>query len=150
MDSHTHKLVATWPLAGCEGPTGLAFDAKNHLLLSACDGSDDGDRQPFGQDGHQAFPLGDCVDGNGFDPATGLAFASSGTGVLTIAHEDAPDRFAVVQTVKTQTSGRTMWLDPTTHRTVYVPVASTAPTGPNGRAQIAAGTMKVLVLGMEP
>ena len=26
------------------------------------------------------------VDGNGFDAATGLAFASSGTGVLTVAH----------------------------------------------------------------
>jgi hypothetical protein len=41
-----------------------------------------------------------------------------------------------------------MWLDPTTHR-VYVPVASTS-AGANGRAQITPGTMKVLVLGMEP
>jgi hypothetical protein len=52
------------------------------------------------------------VDGNGFDAATGLAFASSGTGVLTIAHQDAPDKFTVVQTAKTQPSGWTMWLDP--------------------------------------
>jgi len=145
VDSRTHTLVATWPLAGCEGPTGLAFDAKNHLLLSACDGrmmvTDSRSGKTL-----TSFPIGDRVDGNGFDPATGLAFASSGTGVLTIAHEDAPNKFTVVQTVKTQPSGRTMWLDPTTHR-IYVPVATTAPTGPNGRAQIAAGTMKVLVLG---
>ena len=145
VDSRTHTLVATWPLAGCEGPTGLAFDAKNHLLLSACDGrmmvTDSRSGKTL-----TSFPIGDRVDGNGFDPATGLAFASSGTGVLTIAHEDAPNKFTVVQTVKTQPSGRTMWLDPTTHR-IYVPVATTAPTGQNGRAQIAAGTMKVLVLG---
>ena len=145
VDTRAHTLVATWPLEGCEGPTGLAFDAKNHLLLSACDGkmaitdSHSGKRLT-------SFPIGNRVDGNGFDAATGLAFASSGTGVLTIAHEDAPDKFTVVQTVKTQASGRTMWLDPTTHR-VYVPVASTTPAGPNGRAQIVTGTMKVLVLG---
>ncbi len=145
VDTGTHTLVATWPLTGCEGPTGLAFDAKNHLLLSACDGRMMVTDSRSGKT-VTSFPIGDRVDGNGFDPATGLAFASSGTGVLTIAHEDAPNKFTVVQTVKTQPSGRTMWLDPRTHQ-VYVPVASTAPTGPNGRVQIAAGTMKVLVLG---
>ncbi len=39
VDTIRHTLVATWPIAGCEGPTGMAFDAKNHLLLSACDGT---------------------------------------------------------------------------------------------------------------
>ncbi len=93
-----------------------------------------------------SFPIADGVDGNGFDPATGLAFASSGTGVLTIAHEDAPNKFTVVQTLKTQPSGRTMWLDAVTHN-VYVPVAMTT-TGPNGRAQITPNTMKILVFGL--
>jgi len=144
VDSRTHSLVATWPLAGCEGPTGLAFDAKNHLLLSACDGRMAVIDSRSGK-AVTDFPIGTRVDGNGFDPATGLAFASSATGVLTIAHEDAPNKFTVVQTVKTQPSGRTMWLDPVTHR-VYVPAAATT-NGPNGRAQITPGTMKILVLG---
>jgi DNA-binding beta-propeller fold protein YncE len=144
VDSRAHKLVKTWPLTGCDGPTGLAFDARNHRLLSACDGRMIVTDSRSGK-AVTEFPIGTRVDGNGFDPATGLAFASSGTGELTIAHEDTPDRFTVVQTVKTQPSGRTMWLDPATHR-VYVPVANTQ-TGANGRAQIAAGTMKVLVLG---
>ena len=65
--------------------------------------------------------------------------------MLTIAHEDAPDRFTVVQTAQTQSSGRTMWLDVTTHR-VYVPAATVTPV-PNGRPQVTPGTMKVLVLG---
>jgi len=147
VDTETHALVATWPLAGCDGPTGLAFDAKNHLLLSACDGRMMVTDSRSGK-AVTSFPIGNRVDGNGFDPATGLAFASSGTGVLTIAHEDAPGTFSVVQTVQTQPSGRTMWLDPTTHR-VYVPVAAITPGGPNGRAQIVAGSMKVLVLGTE-
>jgi len=142
VDTVTHALVATWPI-GCEGPTGLAFDAKNHVLLSACDGkmalTDSRSGKPVG-----SFPIAAGVDGNGFDPDTRLAFASSGTGVLTIAHEDAPGRFTVVQTVPTQPSGRTMWLDPATHL-VYVPVG-TATVAANGRRQITPGTMKVLVL----
>jgi DNA-binding beta-propeller fold protein YncE len=147
VDTLKHSLVATWPLDQCEGPTGLAFDARNHLLLSACDGKMAVTDSRTGK-AVTSFPIAGRVDGNGFDAATGLAFASSGTGVLTVAHEDAPNTFTVVQTAKTQPSGRTMWLDPATHR-VYVPVAATAP-GPNGRAQITAGTMKILVLGMEP
>jgi len=147
VDTLKHALVTTWPLDGCEGPTGLAFDAKNHLLLSACDGKMAVIDSRSGK-AVTSFPIAERVDGNGFDAATGLAFASSGTGVLTVAHEDAPNKFTVVQTAKTQPSGRTMWLDPATHR-VYVPVAMTTP-GPNGRAQLTPGTMKILVLGMEP
>jgi hypothetical protein len=93
-----------------------------------------------------SFPIADDVDGNGFDPATGFAFASSRTGVLTIAHEDAPSKFTVVQTLKTQRSGRTMALDRVSHN-VYVPVAVTT-AGPNGRQQITPNTMKVLVFGL--
>jgi hypothetical protein len=147
VNTEDHTLVATWPLTGCEGPTGLAFDSAHHLLLSACDGKMVVTDSASGK-AVTSFPIADRVDGNGFDEATGLAFASSGTGVVTIAHEDAPDKFTVVQTAKTQTSGRTMWLDPTTHR-VYVPAATTTP-GPNGRPQAVPGTMKVLVLGNEP
>jgi DNA-binding beta-propeller fold protein YncE len=145
VDTLTHTVVATWPLAGCESPTALAFDAKNHLLLSACDGKTGVVDSTTGK-ATTSFPTATGVDGNGFDPQTGLAFASSGTGVLTVAHEDARDKFTVVQTVKTQPSGRTMWLDPGTHR-VYVPVAETT-TGANGRRQITPNTMKVLVLAM--
>ncbi len=93
-----------------------------------------------------SFPIAGGVDGNGFDPATGYAFASSRTGVLTIAHQDAPEKFTVVQTLTTQPSGRTMWLDPVSHN-VYVPVASTT-AGPNGRAQITPNTMKIMVFGL--
>ena len=145
MDTVKHTLVATWPIVGCEGPTGMAFDQKNHLILSACDGKMAVTDSTSGK-AVTSFPIADEVDGNGFDPATGYAFASSRTGVLTIAHEDAPGKFTVVQTLKTQPSGRTMTLDPATHN-VYVPVAMTT-AGPNGRAQITPNTMKVLVFGM--
>src|SRR5262245_28186452 len=128
-----------------QGPTGLAFDAKNHLPLSTSDGKMAVTGSRSGK-AVTSFPIPDRVDSNGFDPATGLAFASSGTGVLTIAHEDAPDSFTVMQTARTQPSGRTMWLDPASH-IVYVPVGSTT-EGVNGRAQVTPNTMKILVLAM--
>ena len=146
VDVARHAVVANWPVAECEGPTGLAFDQAHHRLLAACDKRMVVVDSVSGK-AVTSFPIADRVDGNGFDPATGLAFASSGTGVVTIAHEDAPDRFTVVQTVATQPSGRTMFLDPVTHR-VYVPVASTTPV-PNGRPQVTPGTFKVLVLAPE-
>ena len=99
IDTVKHTMVATWPITGCEGPTGLAFDAKNHLLLSACDEKMAVIDSTSGKT-VTSFPIAGRVDGNGFDPATGLAFASSGTGVLTIAHEDAPNKFTVVQTAR--------------------------------------------------
>src|SRR5258705_7715193 len=145
MDTVKHTLVATWPIAGCEGPTGMAFDQKNHLILSACDGKMAVTDSTSGK-AVTSFPIADEVDGNGFDPATGYAFASSRTGVLTIAHEDAPGKFTVVQTLKTQPSGRTMTLDAATHN-VYVPVATTT-AGPNGGAQITPNTMKGVGVGV--
>jgi hypothetical protein len=55
--------------------TGLAFDAKNHLLLSACDGNVLVTDSRSGK-AVTNFAIGHRVDGNGFDPAAGLAFAS--------------------------------------------------------------------------
>jgi DNA-binding beta-propeller fold protein YncE len=149
VDTVKHAVVARWPLAGCEAPTALAFDAKNHLLLSAC--GDSGTMVVVDSTLGKvttSFPIATGVDGNGFDPATQLAFASSGTGVVTVAHEDARDKFTVVQTVKTQPSGRTMWLEPTTHR-VFVPVG-TVMQDANGRRQVTPETMKILVLSIQP
>lgn len=71
-------------------------------------------------------PIGEGVDANGFDPKTGLAFASCGDGTLTVAHEDSPDSFPVVQTVETRRGARTMALDEKTHR-VYLATARFGP-----------------------
>jgi hypothetical protein len=46
-------------------------------------------------------PIGAGVDGTGFDPASGNAFASGADGTLTVIHEDAPDSYHVVQTLET-------------------------------------------------
>ena len=37
--------------------------------------------------------IGGDPDGNGFDPGTGLIFATSREGLLTVIHEDTPDKY---------------------------------------------------------
>jgi hypothetical protein len=68
-------------------------------------------------------PIGEGVDANAFDPDTQLAFSSNGEGTVTIAHEDAPNKLTVVQTLKTQRGARTMALDPKTHN-IYLAVGA--------------------------
>src|SRR5207253_499760 len=36
IDLPSRSTVAHWPLAGCEGPTGLAYDPDDRLLIAAC------------------------------------------------------------------------------------------------------------------
>ncbi len=61
------------------------------------------------------FPIGDGVDANRFDPASGYVFASNGqSGTLTVAHEDTPDKYSVLDNVPTAKGARTMELDPKT------------------------------------
>ena len=69
-----------------------------------------------------ALPIGEKVDGNGFDVGTGLAFSSNGDGTLTIARETSPDNFEIQETVVTQHGSRTMTIDPVSHN-IYLPAA---------------------------
>ena len=76
------------------------------------------------------FPIGDGVDANRFDPATGYIFASNGeSGTLTVAHEDSPDKYSVLDNVPTAKGARTMELDPKSHH-VFVVTQDTKPGTP--------------------
>ena len=83
-----------------------------------------------------SVPIGQGVDADAFDPGTGFAFASCGDGTITVAHEDTPDKYTVVQTISTQRGARTMALDTANHN-VYTVTADfnppPAPTADNPR-----------------
>jgi hypothetical protein len=98
------------------------------------------------------LPIGDGVDANAFDPETGFAFASCGEGVLTVAHEDSPDKFSVVQNVPTEKGARTMALDPKTHDVFLVTAKFGQPPAPtqaqpHPRPPILPESFVVLVVG---
>ena len=126
IDSNSMKVLNTWPLAPCQGPSGLAFDVAHKRLFAGC-----GNRMMAVVDADSGkvvttIPIGDGVDANAFDPETGFVFASCGEGTLTVAHEDTPDKYTVVENVPTQKGARTMTIDLKTHA-VYLVTAGFGP-----------------------
>jgi DNA-binding beta-propeller fold protein YncE len=152
IDSAKHEVIAQWPLAPGEEPTGIALDAAHHRLFAACHNKM---MVMLNTDSGKVVanvPIGAGTDGCAFDDATQLAFASCGEGVVTIAHEDSPEKLSIVQTLKTERGARTIALDPKTHR-IYLPTAqfqpapSPSPGQSPARPTIVPNTFKLLVYG---
>ena len=126
--TETHR----WPLAPCKSPSGLAMDTKNRRLYSVCDdkvsvvvNADTGNVV--------ATPgIGNGPDAAAFDPASNDFFASCGEGILTVIHQDSPDKYTVVENVPTKRSARTMGLDLKTHN-IFMPAADFDPPAPGER-----------------
>jgi DNA-binding beta-propeller fold protein YncE len=123
IDASALTVVHTWPLAPCTEPSGMAMDTKTRRLFSGCDNKMmavmDADRGKV----VATVPIGDGVDSTWFDPGTKYVMNSCGQdGVLTVIHEDSPDKYTVVENVTTQKGARTMALDTRTHN-LYLSVA---------------------------
>ena len=150
FDAKTLKVENSWPLAPCESPSGLAIDAEHEILVVGCHNKlmafvDGNTGKVIG-----TVPIGQGVDANRFDPVTGYAFASCGDGSLTIAHEDSPSKFSLVEKIDTQRGARTMALDYANHNVYLVTAdfgATPAPTTDNlhPRPTIVPDTFTLLV-----
>lgn len=127
-DIKAGKVVNTWSLAPCEGPTGLAFDAADKRLFSAC--ANGWLIVTDATNGHQVakLPIGKKPDAAAYDPQTHEVFASSREGVLNVFHQDSADRYSKVADVPTMKSARTMALDTATDQ-VYLVGAKVAEKG---------------------
>jgi YVTN family beta-propeller protein len=112
IDSTKLTVQATWPLPGCNSPSGLAIDRVRHRLFSVCDGNVMAVTNA--QTGAQVaqVPIGKGPDAAAYDEKRGLVFSSNGEGTLTVIRQESADRYSVLDTVKTQTGARTMALDP--------------------------------------
>jgi len=132
LDAQSLKELHKWPLAPCKSPSGLTMDRKNRRLYAVCD-----DKVSVVMDADTgkvvATPaIADGPDAAGFDPATNYFFASCGEGILTVIHEDSPDKYTIVENVPTKRSARTMGLDLKTH-TIFMPAADFDPPAPGER-----------------
>lgn len=152
FDPSKLSVLARWPIAPGEEPSGLAIDRKHSRLFST--GANKTLVVLDAQTGKvvTTLPIGGGVDAAGFDPETGLAFSSNGDGTLTVIHEDSPDKFTVVENVATQRGARTLALDTKTHRVYLVtaefgPPPAPTPERPRPRPSIVAGTFTLLVVG---
>jgi YVTN family beta-propeller protein len=151
LDSDKLEVAGRWALAPCEEPSGMAIDRAHGRLFVGC-----GNRMMAivnTATGKVAatVPIGDGVDGNAFDPVTGVAFSSNGDGTLTVVRSSKDAGPFTVENVPTMRGARTMALDEKTHRVFLVsadfgePPAPTADQ-PHPRPSIVPGSFTLLVV----
>ncbi|MGI4740903.1 MAG: YncE family protein [Janthinobacterium lividum] len=152
FDAKTLAVLHRYPLAPGTEPTGLAFDAKNNRLFSAC--ANEKLIVTDSKTGRQVavLPIGKGVDGAAFDAATGNILTTNGDGTLTVIHQDSPTKYTVVATIATAKGARTIAQDSKTHH-FFTCTADLGPTpaatadNPKPRPSIVPGTFRVLEFG---
>ncbi len=143
IGTRERKLIASYPLPGCEGPTGIAYASDVKLILSACA---NGVAKIISADGHDVASLsvGARPDGALYDAQRRLAFVpSGGDGTLSIIRLSPVP--TVIGQVATAKGARTAALDALTGR-IYLPSAHFAPAVGKARPAAIPGSFEVLVV----
>jgi YVTN family beta-propeller protein len=116
INSRTLKVEQRWPTAPCASPSSMAMDRPNRRLFIGCRSKVMAVMNADTGQVIATLPIGDHVDATAFDPESRLVFNSNGEGTITVIHQDSPDKYSVVENVKTLPKAKTMALDPKTHR----------------------------------
>ena len=152
IDPQAMKVRNTWPLAPCDEPFGLAIDPDGRRLFSVCDNKlmavTDADSGKV----VTTVAIGNGPDGAGYDPGIHVVFSSNGEGTLTVVKQESADKYTVLANVPTESSARTMTLDPKTHK-VYLsaaqmrgPPQAVTPDNPRGLPKMVPGTFHLVVV----
>jgi DNA-binding beta-propeller fold protein YncE len=136
------KAIKSWPVAPCEGPTGIAYDRSSDRIFVGCGKTS---VVVDGTSGKVVATIrnGGRVDALGWDPSQRLIYIPGGTpGDVTVIHQDSPDKYTVIATVPTMRGAKAITVDPVAH-TAYllqpeygpapVPNAGAVATSPDGR-----------------
>jgi DNA-binding beta-propeller fold protein YncE len=147
VDLKQGKLVASIPLTGCRGPTGLAADVADGLTLSACGNGVAALVDVRARKVLQTAPIGQGPDTALFDARRHRFIVPCGrSGTLSLFSLDGR-KLTPAGTVATEISARTAALDPKAGR-VFLPAAKFAPAAPGQRPSIVPGSAHLLVLGL--
>jgi YVTN family beta-propeller protein len=153
MDARTLEVKSHWPTDPSGGSTALAMDREHRRLFSA-------GRKPQmlvvmnADNGKiiQSFPITGGTDAAAYDPETRMIYVSTREGNIHVFHEDSPDKYSVVETVKTEFGAKTMGLDVKTHQLFldtsdFGPAPAPTAERPNPQPPAVLGTFRVLVYG---
>jgi YVTN family beta-propeller protein len=152
IDAKRMAVAGRYPLTPCEEPTGLALDGKHGRLFVGCRNKMMAVVEAASGKVVTTLAIGPGVDGTEFDAVTGDVFNACGMdGTLWVHHQDAADKYHLVQKLVTQVGARTLGLDPASHRIFLAaakfgnaPAASAAE--PRPRPPLLPGTFTVLVV----
>jgi len=134
------KVLTSWPLAPCEGPTGIAYDRATNRIFAGCSNTSVVVNATTGKV-VATISNGDGVDALGWDAAQKLIYIPAGrSGNVTVVHQDSPDKYTVVATVTTVPGAKTITVDPMTHAAyLFQPEYGPPPAPPAGTPAPAPG-----------
>src|SRR6266853_1630801 len=140
IDVKTWKATASWPLAPCEGPTGMAYDKASNRIFAGCNKTSVVVDAASGKI-VATITNGTRVDALGWDPSRKLIYIpNGGEGNVTVVHQDSADKYTVVSTVQTFAGAKTITVDPKTHNAyLFQPERGPAPPPPPDAPPPAAG-----------
>ena len=140
IDVKTWKATASWPLAPCEGPTGIAYDKASDRIFSGCNNTSVVVDPKTGKV-VASIKNGTRVDALGWDPSKKLIYIpNGGEGNVTVVHQDSPDKYTVVATVDTFAGAKTIAVDPQSHNAyLFQPERGPAPAPAPGATPAAPG-----------
>jgi len=119
IDVKTWKATASWPLAPCEGPTGIAYDKATDRIFSGCNKTS----VVVNASTARSWPPSRTARASmrwGGNPSRKLIYIpNGGEGNVTVVHQDSADKYSVVATVATFAGAKTIAVDPTTHTPTY-------------------------------
>ena len=153
IDARTLEVKSRWPTAPSGGSTALAIDREHRRLFSA--GRNPAILVVMDADSGkviQSFPITAGTDAAAYDPESGMVFVSTREGNIHVFHEDTPDKYSVVDTVKSEVGAKTMGLDTKTHNlyldtTDFGPAPAPTASGRGSQPVAVPGTFHVLVYG---
>lgn len=114
IDANKMTVEQRWKV--CDAPSSMAMDRENRRLFIGCRSKVMAVMNADTGQVVTTVPIGDHVDATAYDAETKLIFNSNGEGTVTVIRQESPDKYAVVETVKTLPRAKTMALDPKTHQ----------------------------------
>jgi len=114
IDARKMTVEQRWK--ACDAPSSMAMDRENRRLFIGCRSKVMAVMNADTGQVIMTVPIGDHVDATAYDATTKLIFNSNGEGTVTVVRQDSPDKYSVVETVKTLPRAKTMALDPKTHQ----------------------------------
>lgn len=152
IDSQKLTVKSTWPLPGCNSPSGLAIDSARRRLFSVCDGKVMAVTDATNGKQVALVPIGEHPDAAAYDKKRGVVYSSNGEGSLSVIHQDSANHYSLVETVPTQRGARTMALDAVSGKVYLVtadfgPAPAATPEQPHPRPAPIADSFVVLVVG---
>jgi DNA-binding beta-propeller fold protein YncE len=151
IDSNTYKVIAEWPMAGCDEPSGLDMDRDGGDLFAAC-----GNKLMAIMDSKTGklittIPTGDGSDGLAFAPKEKVAVTSNGEGNMSFVGK-RDGKYALLENVPTKKGARTIGFDASTGQFLTVsadlgPAPKPSPENPRGRPMPLPNSFVVIAVG---